>query len=318
MQKHYDAIIIGGSAAGLSAALTLARARRKVLLVDAGEPRNAPASGVHGLLGNEGIAPAELYRIGRNEVTGYGGTVRPGRVQSVQQEPSGGFSATLSDGTAATARRIILAVGLVDELPEIPGLREHWGRTVLHCPYCHGWEVRDQQIGIIGTGPFSVHQALLFRQWSSTVTLFLNDAVEPDEDQFDQLSARGVSVVDGAVQQVDSEAGRLTGVRIDGRHHASEALVVGPKFRARAELAKQLGLVPVEHPAGIGEYFESDPDDSTVVPGVWLAGNVRNPMGQVGLSMAEGVLAGASVNNSLMLEDVADAVASAKELASWA
>ncbi|MCB8797307.1 NAD(P)/FAD-dependent oxidoreductase, partial [Escherichia coli] len=104
----------------------------------------------------------ELYRIGRNEVTGYGGTVRPGRVQSVQQEPSGGFSATLSDGTAATARRIILAVGLVDELPEIPGLREHWGRTVLHCPYCHGWEVRDQQIGIIGTGPFSVHQALLF------------------------------------------------------------------------------------------------------------------------------------------------------------
>lgn len=322
MEKTYDAIIIGGGAAGLSAALTLSRARRDVLVLDAGEPRNAPAAGVHGLLGNEGIAPAELVETGRREVAAYGGAIQQSRVTAIRQDPSEEFVATLDDGTEVAGRRIILAVGLVDELPEIPGLRERWGIDLLHCPYCHGWEVKNQHIGVLATGPFSVHQALLFRQWSAKVTLFLNDAVEPDPQQFEQLAARGISVVDGPVQEVTATAGRLSGVRIDGRSHPCQALVVGPRFKARTELAQQLGLAPVQHPSGMGEYFESDPDGSTTVPGVWLAGNVRNLMAQVVHSMADGVFAGASVNNSLMLEDTARSVAtakrtSAKELAGW-
>ena len=162
---RYDVVVIGGGAAGLNGALMLARSRRSVLVVDAGAPRNAPASGVHGLLGREGTPPGELLATGRAEVRGYGGRVETGEVTGGAAD-GGGFAVTLADGRRVRARRLLVTTGLTDELPDVPGLRERWGREVLHCPYCHGWEVRDQAIGVLASGPMSVHQALLFRQLS--------------------------------------------------------------------------------------------------------------------------------------------------------
>ncbi|HWM07298.1 MAG TPA: NAD(P)/FAD-dependent oxidoreductase, partial [Actinophytocola sp.] len=160
LMDEYDVVVLGGGAAGLSGALMLARSRRSVLVIDAGSPRNAPAEGVHGLLGHDGIAPAELLERGRAEVRGYGGQVVTGEVVTAAREDAG-FRLTLADGGSVRARRLLVATGLVDELPAVAGLRERWGRDVVHCPYCHGWEVRARVIAVLATGPMSVHQALL-------------------------------------------------------------------------------------------------------------------------------------------------------------
>src|SRR5687767_7374375 len=176
-QQQYDVVIIGGGAAGLSGAVALARSRRSVLVVDAGDPRNAPAGHVHNYLGREGTPPGELLAAGRAELAGYGGqfvsdtVVGAGRVD-------GGFRVSLAGGRTVGARRLLVGTGLVDELPDVPGLAERWGRDVLHCPYCHGYEVRDRAIGILATGPSAMHQALLFRQLSDDVTVFLHTAPE--------------------------------------------------------------------------------------------------------------------------------------------
>ena len=193
-----DVVVIGGGAAGLSGAVTLARARRSVLVVDDGTPRNAPADGVHGILGQEGVSPLELLVRGRAELAGYGGALRTGRVVAAAREDDG-FVVTLDDGTTERARRLLVATGLVDDLPDVPGLRERWGHDVLHCPYCHGWEVRDQPIGVLATSERAVHQALLFRQWSDDVVLLQHTAPEPTPEQAEQLAARGIRVVPGVV-----------------------------------------------------------------------------------------------------------------------
>src|SRR5215469_2244736 len=194
LRDGYDVVVIGGGAAGLTGALMLARSRRSVVVIDAGAPRNAPATGVHGLLGREGMSPAELLERGRAEVRGYGGHVVTGEVIAVTTA-DGGFEVALSDGRTVRARLLLVATGLTDELPDIPGLRDRWGRDVLHCPYCHGWEVRDQAIGVLATGPLSVQQALLFRQLSDDVTFFSHTML-PEEPE--QLTARGIRIVDGA------------------------------------------------------------------------------------------------------------------------
>src|SRR3712207_715787 len=170
MDERYDVVVVGGGAAGLSGALALSRARRTVLVVDAGAPRNARAGHVHNYLGREGTPPAELLAIGREEVAGYGGEVTSGEVARIERGDDG-FRVDLTDGRAVSARRLLVTTGLVDELPDLPGVRELWGRDVLHCPYCHGWEVRDRAVGIVATGPLGVYAALLWRQWTPDVTL---------------------------------------------------------------------------------------------------------------------------------------------------
>lgn len=208
----YDVVVIGGGAAGLNAALMLARARRSVVVVDAGAPRNAPATGVHGLLGREGIPPTELLERGRGEVRGYGGDVVRAGVDAVTRR-DGGFEVALSDGRVTRGRQVLVATGAVDDLPDVPGLRARWGRDVLHCPYCHGWEVRDQAIGVLASGPMSVHQALLFRQWSADVTFFTHTAPGPAAEEAEQLAARGVRVIDGEIVAVETVDDRLAGDR---------------------------------------------------------------------------------------------------------
>ncbi|MFE3452587.1 NAD(P)/FAD-dependent oxidoreductase [Nonomuraea sp. NPDC059194] len=309
LRDSYDVVVVGGGAAGLSGALMLARARRSVVVLDAGAPRNAPAAGVHGLLARDGMSPAELLERGRAEVRQYGGQVVTGEVGAVAREDSG-FAVTLADGRTVRARRLLVATGLVDELPDIPGLRERWGRDVLHCPYCHGWEVRDQAIGVLGSGPMAVHQALLFRQWSDDVTFFAHTMPPLAGDEAEQLAARGISVVDGEVASLEIVEDCLVGVRLsDGTVVDREALAVSSRMTTRAGFLAALGLKPVEHPSGAGEHIPADAAGRTEAPGVWVAGNATDLMAQVGTAAAAGAAAAAQINADLVAEETRQAVA---------
>jgi len=324
LSQTFDVVIIGGGAAGLSAAVVLGRARRSVIVIDGGEPRNAPAAGVHSFLTRDGVSPAELIRLGQDEARSYGAEFLAGQAVDSQRSPAG-FTVTLDNGRAVSARRLLVATGLVDELPDVAGLSERWGVDVLHCPYCHGWEVRDQAIGILGTGPLSVHQALLFRQWSSNVTLFLHGAMldatgaisekhGPTEAEWEQLAARGIKVVIGPVASLDVQDDALAGVRLTSGHLIPlQALVVAPTFTARTAFLAGLDLAPVAHPMGVGTHLESDEtgrvlSGGSVVPGVWTAGNATNLMAQVVVSAAAGLGAATAINADLIMADVSAAV----------
>ncbi|MEV8350925.1 NAD(P)/FAD-dependent oxidoreductase [Streptomyces niveus] len=319
MKTHkvdFDVVVIGGGPAGLSAALTLARARRSVLVIDAGEPRNAPASHVHNYLGREGIAPGELLTVGREEVAGYGGEFMAGRVATVKGSAADGFRVVLEEGAAVaevTASRLLVTTGLVDELPPVPGVAERFGREVLHCPYCHGWEVRDTPVGVLATGPLAVHQAQMWRQWSDDVTLFRHTAPDFDDEQYEQLAARDIAVVDGAVAALEVTDDRLTGVTLaGGRVVPVSAVVVAPLFTARGGLLADLGAPAVDREmAGqvVGSHVPTDPAGATSVPGVWAAGNVADPTETVIGSAVAGLRAGAAINADLTAEDTRRAVA---------
>ncbi|MBU3063927.1 NAD(P)/FAD-dependent oxidoreductase [Nocardia sp. NEAU-G5] len=309
VRDAYDVIVVGGGAAGLNGALMLSRSRRSVAVIDSGAPRNAPADGVHGLLARDGTPPGELLERGRAEVAGYGGTIVRGEVVDAARDGAG-FAVTLADGRSMRARRLLVTTGVVDELPDIPGLREQWGRGVVHCPYCHGWEVRDQAIGVLGTGPMSMHQAQLFRQLSDDVVYFTHVAGRPGAQQAAQLSARGIRVVEGAVVALEISGDRITGVRLaDGTVVPRAAVAVHSRIVARTGFLRGLGLTPVEHPSGAGDYLPADPMGRSEIPGVWLAGNVSNPMAQVGNAAAEGAMAGAQINMSLIEEEIDTALA---------
>ncbi|MFB8072031.1 NAD(P)/FAD-dependent oxidoreductase [Streptomyces californicus] len=315
-RQRYDVVIVGGGAAGLSGALALARARRSVLVIDAGEPRNAPASHVHNYLGRESTPPGELLAIGRNEAAGYGAEIVSGRVASAERLPGAedaGFRVVTEDGRSVEARRLLVTTGLVDELPPVPGLAERWGREVLHCPYCHGHEVADRPIGVLATGPLAVHQALMWRQWSDDVTLFLHTGPEPSAEEYEELAARDVAVVDGEVAGLEIADDRFTGVRLaSGRVVPREALVVQARFTARSAVLESLGLTPVaQEMAGtvVGTYIPSDPTGATEVPGVWVAGNVTRLTEQVVGAAAAGLMAAGALNGDLITEDTRLAVA---------
>ncbi|MBQ1015238.1 NAD(P)/FAD-dependent oxidoreductase, partial [Micromonospora sp. M51] len=299
MDETYDVVVVGGGAAGLSGALALSRARRSVLVIDSGEPRNAPADRIHNYLGREGTPPGELLAVGRAEVAGYGGQFRTGRVRSATRDDDG-FQLSLDDGEPVRARRLLVTTGLTDELPDVPGLAQRWGRDVLHCPYCHGWEVRDRRIGILATGPLAVHQAEMWRQWSSSVLLLLHDTPAPDAETAERLAARSITVVPGPVAAVEVTDDALTGVRLaDGRVVALDAIVVATRLTPRADLLVGLGLAPEEVTMGehvIGAQIPADPTGATAVPGVWVAGNVADLRGQVITSAGAGLTAAAAIN----------------------
>lgn len=302
MDEMIDVAVVGGGPAGLNGALMLARSRRSVVVVDAGQPRNAPASGVHGFLTRDGIPPAELRRIAREEVASYGARLVDDTVVEAARTADG-FELLLGTGGRLTARRLLVTTGLVDELPDIPGVRELWGSDVLHCPYCHGWEVRDQAIGVIATGPMSTHQALLFRQLSDDIVVFAHTQ-PPTEEQRAELAARGITVVEGEVASLDRADGRLAAVRLaDGTSIPRHAVVVAPRFAARSSLLESLGVDVVEEP-GIGTRIVADDSGQTNVPGVWVAGNVTDLSAQVVVAAAGGSWAAARINADLVAEEV--------------
>ena len=311
----YDVIVVGGGAAGLSGALVLARSRRSVLVIDSGEPRNAPAAAMHNFLSRDGMNPLALLDVGRVEVRGYGGELVEGRVRSAARQANG-FSVSLEDGGMLSARRLLVASGLVDQLPDVPGLSERWGRDVVHCPYCHGWEVRDQAVGVLGTGAMAVHQALLFRQLTSDVVLFTHTGPSLNDEQAEQLAARDIRVASGRVAGLEVTDDHLTGVRLDdGSLVAREVMVVGAPMVARSHVLASLGLQPTPHPLGLGKFIRADATGLTEVPGVWVAGNVMDLSATVIGAAAQGVMAAAAINADLVAEDTRRAVITRRDLA---
>jgi thioredoxin reductase len=316
--EQYDVVVIGGGPAGLAGAVALARSRRSVLVIDDGTPRNAPADGVHNYLGREGTPPGELLAAGRAELAGYGGGFRQGRVSGAEAVDGGGFRVALDGGIEVGARRLLVTTGLVDELPDVPGLAQRWGRDVLHCPYCHGWEVRDQVIGVLAGGPMVVHQTSLLRQLSADVTVFRHRQPAFPDEQAEELAARGIRVVEGEVAGLEVVDDRLTGVRLaSGEVVAVEALAVQPRFTARSGVLESLGLPSTDLLVGehaIGSRVEADPmTGATAVPGVYVAGNVTDPMAQVVASAAAGMKAGSVINADLVAEETRLAVAEYRE-----
>lgn len=320
MRDHHDVIVIGGAAAGLSAALILGRSRRSVLVVDAGEPRNARATGAHNYLGREGVAPAELAAIGRQEVAAYGVEVTAGRVVAASATPTDdtdpvGFSVTLDSGAVVTARRLVVASGAVDVLPEVPGLAEQWGRGVVHCPFCDGWEIRDRRIGVLVTTPLGAHHALMFRALSEDVTAFVTDPAVVDDTARAGFAARGIAVVDDTVARVLSSDGRLTGVETgSGDVVGLDALAASSTAEARVGFLAELGLVAEDVLVGdfrMGSALTVDAAGQTSVRGVSAAGNVTSPMATVIASAAAGTQAGAAVHGDLVQADLAAALAAA-------
>jgi thioredoxin reductase len=302
-KDRYDVVVIGGGAAGLSAAVVLGRARRRVAVVDGGEPRNAPASHMQGFLSRDGMPPVELLAAGRDEAAGYSVEFIAGHVHRI--EP--GFSITLSDGKTFEARRILIATGAVDELPPIAGLRERWGKDFLHCPYCHGWEVRDEPLGVLGTNAASVEHAQLIRQWSDDLVFFTHNYALTDAER-EQLQARGIRIVEGEVRGLVVEDDRLKGVVLgDGRTVERAALFIRPKMHPRLN-----GLM--EHlPCEIDDlgFIRVDSAGRTSVSGVWAAGNAANPRAQVITAAGEGSAAAISINADLVEEDVRNATRAA-------
>ncbi len=301
--ETYDVVVVGGGAAGLSAALVLGRARRRTLVVDAGEPRNAPSSHMQGYLSRDGMAPAEFLALGREEIARYGvGLVRD-RVTDVTRD--GDFAVVLESGGTVRARRLVVATGLRDELPEVPGVADRFGRDVLHCPFCHGWEVRDEPFGVLASSAMSVHQALMVSQWSKNVTLFLHRVAEEELSDQDlrRLAAAGVDVVPGEVAELVVEDDRLTGVRLaDGTTHARSVLFVGPRPVPQTGLVERLGAEMNETP--FGAYPVVDPTGLTTVPGVWAAGNAIGFAEQVVHAASGGYRAAAAIVGDLLMSEL--------------
>jgi len=305
-----DVLIVGGGAAGLSAALVLSRARRSVVVIDAGHPRNAPAAHMHGFLGSDGLPPADLLAAGRREILGYGATLVPGTASAITRSEAGGgaprFEVTLEGGMAIAARRILVSTGLRDDVPDIPGLRERWGRDVLHCPYCHGFEVRDQPLGVIGGTSEAILHAQIIRQWSDDVAYFTNGIPVGDMDQ-ERFRVRNIAVVDGRIAQLVIEDDRLTGVELVSGHVVPRAAVfVRPRFVPNAGLLAGLGCE-----SDTNGWTTTDQTGRTTVPGLWAAGNAVNPRAQVITAAGEGSAAAIAINNDLVEEDVATALAEA-------
>lgn len=298
----YDVLIVGGGAAGLSAALVLSRARRKVLVVDAGEPRNAPAAHMHGFLSRDGLPPAELLALGREEVQGYGSEILAGTVTELV--PSGpGFWVLLSDGRRVSTRRLLVATGLRDELPSIPGLADRWAKDVLHCPYCHGYEARDEQLGVLGGAPDTVRYAQIVRQWTKDVVLFV-PAGFLTPLQRTELVARSIGIIEGDIARVLTENDQLRGVEMgDGSVIARDALFVPPRFIPNNDLLVGLGCQIDDTGWAV-----KNSTGQTTVPGVWIAGNVANPRAQVITAAGEGSAVAMAINADLVDQDIRNSV----------
>lgn len=300
---QYDAIVIGGSFAGLSAALHIARARRSVCVIDAGSPRNRFATALHGFFGQDGQDPRAMIAAARAQLQLYP-TVRSlageaGEARAVE----GGFEVRVKGGEALTATRLVLAFGISDRLPEIPGLTERWGKSVLHCPYCHGFEFGGRRLGVLQMTPRSTHQALLISDWGPT-TLYLNGGEAPDAETQAKLTRRGVGIEPGRIVALEGEGGGLSSLRLEGdRRVAVDALYVSPPTRLNSPIAEQLGCVLDEGP--FGPVIRTDAAKMTSVPGVYAAGDIARVPHNASWAAADGVTAGVFLHQSLVFEPLA-------------
>jgi thioredoxin reductase len=294
----YDVVIVGGSFAGLSAAMQLARARRNILLIDAGLPRNRFARSSHGFLGQDGAAPQEIVNEGRRQLSAYPSiSIKSGMVASVRQQ-EGGFVLGLAEGPDVLASRLVLALGVSDTLPAISGLRERWGLTVLHCPYCHGFEVAGQPLGVIASVADALHQALMIPDWGPT-TLFTQGIINASADDLAQLTRRGVTLEHSPVVELCGGAGGLEAVKLaDGRSLPVSAVFVQPKTTISSPLASELGCALDDGPSG--RFIRVDAIQATSIAHVFAAGDAASPRHNATFASAAGVMAGVAAHRSLM------------------
>ena len=321
MERHADVAIVGGSAAGLGAALQLGRQRRSVIVVDCGTPRNTPAAHMHGYLGHDGLPPADLIAIAREEVRRYGVEVLAGRVEQVEQvEQVDGrrFRVELTGGHSVVARRIVVATGIVDELPEIEGLAGAWGRGVVSCPFCHGFELRDRRITIVATHPMALHSVPLWRHLTDRLTILASPELI-DEEVVGRLRGAGISVVAGEAASIATDdGGNVLGIELrDGQRLVADAIAVAPPFRPRIAPFASLGLTAGPHPSDAGTCVGVDETGETAVPGVYAAGNVTDPSLQVLNAAAQGTRVGAMVAFSLAADDLDRADRTSSNQADW-
>lgn len=306
MDDLRDVIIVGGGAAGLSAALVLARSLREVEVIDAGEPRNASAAGAHNVFGRDGESPRELLSIAAEQAAGYGARVTRDRVVA-GRIGTDAVEVELAGGRTVRGRRVLLATGVRDALPPIPGVAELWGRDVVHCPYCHGFEVRGRRLVVVGMSERSVHQALLFARLADGAVFVTHDAPAPDADQRRDLEALGVRIVEGRVDRLAVEDGGVRAVVLaDGGELPAGAVALGAPTHPRAELYLELGGELVEQP-GAGLVVPIDATGRTPLPRVWAAGNLTDHGATVAASAAAGVQSGAVLNFDLLSEELAAA-----------
>ena len=295
---RYDAIIVGGSFAGLSAAMYVARARRSVRIIDAGAPRNRFAAHSHGFFAQDGSEPGAMLATARAQVAAYPtASFVEGEAVGAAGEADA-FSVTLASGEVLESRRLVLAFGISDELPAIPGVAERWGKSVIHCPYCHGYEFSGQRLGVLHLSPMSLHQAMLIAEWGPT-TLYLNGDPEPDVETLGKLRERDVRIEPAPVRALRGEGTALSAIELgDGRMSEVDALYIGPRTRLNSDIARQLGCEIEE--GNWGPVIRTDAQKTTTVPGVFAAGDITRSAHNVTWASADGVTAGLALHRSLV------------------
>ena len=298
MSQTHDVIIVGGSFAGLSAALQLVRARKHVLLIDAGAPRNRFAPASHGFLGQDGSAPAQIVGIALAQLRRYPTFIKIDGEAMSAAPGERGFEVELSDGRCVQGKRLVLAIGVRDQLPEIEGLAPLWGKSVLHCPYCHGYEIDGGPIGLLASSPLAHHQGALLPDWGAT-TVFLQPGVEFAEEDTAMLMKRGVSILQEPVIRLISKGEALQAAELaDGRRVPIKALFVQTRVKPASPLADQLGAAMEEGPQG--PYIKTDEWGATSIPGLFAAGDAATPMHNATFASAAGVKAGIMAHRSLI------------------
>jgi len=305
--NRFDVVIVGGGAAGLAGALVLARARRRVAVVDAGAPRNTPAAHMHGYLSRDGLPPSEFLSIGRTEVVQYGVELIDAYITDITalgDEHRSAFSLATSDGATLAARKVLVATGLRDVIPEIEGIRDRWGKDLLHCPYCHGYELRDQSLAVLGGTDEAAEHAVLLRQWTPDIVLLPHEDTVSDR-AVPRLAARGVTVVPGRIRRLVVTDDHLRAVELEsGKQVPVAAAFVRPQF-----VPNDLLLSALHASRRDGGWVTCDAAGHTSVPGVWAAGNVVNPRAQVLTAAGEGSAAAIAINAKLTDEDTNEALA---------
>jgi thioredoxin reductase len=302
MDETWDCIVVGAGAAGLSAALVLGRARRRTLVIDAGQQSNLPAEGIGGLLGQDGRPAAEFYAAGRAEIAAYPGVELRSAEVVRGERLDAGFLLELADGTRESARRVLLATGMEYRYPSLPGIAERWARSVFHCPFCHGWEVSGRPLAVLDRGPTGAQRAILLRAWSDDVTLLSNGPAELDAEETDRLRAAGIAVDERPVAGLRGPDDTLTAVVFaDGGEHACEGLLVPVTLHQRSALAEQLGAVTVAARLA-ADAVEIDASFHTNVPGLSAAGDATPHMPSVANAVAAGSSAAAMIVHGLMDE----------------
>ncbi|MBX3536540.1 MAG: NAD(P)/FAD-dependent oxidoreductase [Chelatococcus sp.] len=291
----YDVIVVGGSYAGMSAALQIARARRNIMVIDAGVRRNRFAAHSHGFLGQDGVDPAQIAATAREQLVAYPNVVWTEGQADHAAKDDRGFTVMMRDGAEHRSSRLVLALGVTDTLPEIPGLQERWGRSVFHCPYCHGFELGGGPLGVLAVGDVSMHQAILIPEWGPT-TLLTNGAFEPTSEQLTELDSRSVTVERTPVARI---TGRADVELADGRVLSLAGLFTASRTRPSSSLADDLGCALDEGP--LGPFLRTDAMKATSIPGVFACGDAARGAGSVSLAVGDGALAGAAVHRSLIL-----------------